>query len=156
MPRPTIGIERVVQAGLMQDKRGPPMEPSKSNYGKTALLASMSAAAGQKARSSWEAAAHSVLSQSRAVETKSCPRNAFLGLAYSGALVGVAQDKRRAIGLNGKYALTAVKVLRASPESHWDPKGLWKEVAGSNLKHNSQMHVVLALWNAQRIKGTAA
>ncbi|MCX8118907.1 MAG: hypothetical protein N3G78_13390, partial [Desulfobacterota bacterium] len=48
---------------------------------------------------------------------------------------------------NKQYALEAVNALRQKPELATDIMSLWKRVIrGGEKTHNSQMDVVIALW----------
>nr|WP_313637966.1 hypothetical protein [Paenibacillus sp.] len=50
--------------------------------------------------------------------------------------------------MNKTYAIQAVELLKANPELAKDKNELWRKVIkGVKKQHNSQMDVVLALWN---------
>src|SRR5579862_5565047 len=75
---------------------------------------------------------------------KCCPRGAFLGLCEEGLVIGVPQGTYTTSRSNKAYAISAVSLLRDSPELIDDLSELWRRV--SHKKHNQQMQVVAALW----------
>ena len=85
---------------------------------------------------------------------KGCPKEAFLGLASCGIILGVPSNTSINIGWNGVYAIAAAWILKNSNATRLRQKGdatqLWNQVLASfqlNSKtHNSQMDVVLELW----------
>jgi hypothetical protein len=82
-------------------------------------------------------------------QRKGCPKNAFLGICEEGLVRGVPKGNYtyRSDSLNKAYAVEAVELLRGNPLLANDKNGLWKEVMrGVKKQHNSQMDVVLALW----------
>lgn len=84
-------------------------------------------------------------------QRKGCPKNAFLGLCEEGLVGGIPMGNytHRSDSLNKAYAVQAVKLLKANPELANDKKRLWREVMnGVKKSHNSQMDVVLALWES--------
>lgn len=90
---------------------------------------------------------------------KICPREAFIGLAKSGLIIGYRSLMRIVIGWNGLYAIIAVTILRRSKAARLRKRGdsgiLWQAVLTAlgfkTIKHNSQMEVVLSLWAANLI-----
>jgi hypothetical protein len=87
-------------------------------------------------------------------QKKGCPKNAFLGLCEEGLVRGIPKGNYtyRSDSLNKTYAVQAVVSLKANPELVNDRNGLWKEVMkGVKKSHNSQMDVVLALWENELI-----
>ena len=86
---------------------------------------------------------------SESARDKGCPKGAFLGLAYAGALKGVSGRFADDGGDNGLYARKAWKALIASPDLASDRDALWKKACGSRtIGQNGQLDVVLALWGA--------
>ena len=134
------------------------MTPSESVYGRIAVLAAKKAAVGLDARAAWETTA-AALAQSPTVANKSCPKGAFLGLIYAGEVAGVPGDSSKISGVNGGHACAAVGLLRGTSLLGTDPAAVWQAVMkleGTQKKHNSQMHVVLALWNERMFVGQSA
>ncbi|MEK4453437.1 DUF6979 family protein [Paenibacillus sp. FSL L8-0506] len=98
----------------------------------------------------WNTAASDVFGEGTWAQRKGCPKNAFLGLCEEGLVRGIPKGNYtyRSESLNKAYALEAVELLKVSPLLANDRNGLWKEVMkGVKKSHNSQMDVVLALWN---------
>jgi hypothetical protein len=98
----------------------------------------------------WNTAASDVFGEGTWAQRKGCPKNAFLGLCEEGLIRGVPKGNYtyRSDSLNKAYAVEAVELLRVNPELANDRNGLWEEVMkGVKKSQNSQMDVVLALWN---------
>lgn len=101
-------------------------------------------------RDAWTAAARAIFPHSRSLQDKACPRGAFLGLCSAGLVRGVPKGEySRRPTSNGRYAVDAVQLLWANRELVDEgPEGLWLRVMDSVEKRsNSQMDVVLALWD---------
>jgi hypothetical protein len=86
-------------------------------------------------------------------QLKGCPKNAFLGLCEDGLIKGIPRGKYSRSVLNKHYAVTAIEFLREWKNSKLSPLDLWPAVLKkldehSKKQHNSQMNVVLALWDA--------
>jgi hypothetical protein len=47
---------------------------------------------------------------------------------------------------NKKYALKAIEVLKQNTQATFSPKELWEQLELGDKRSNSQMDVVLALW----------
>lgn len=103
----------------------------------------------------WRAAAREVFPTSAASQSKNCPKGAYLGLCEAGLVKGVASGDYTSSQRNKAYALEAVRLLRRKPELAKEPgaaNALWRLVLkGADKKPNSQMDVVLALWEAGQI-----
>ena len=83
---------------------------------------------------------------------KGCPKNSFLALCETGQIKGVQAGKYTRSRKNKSYALFALELLKQNPELANQPNKLWKLIPGCTGKvHNSQMDVVLALWNEKLI-----
>ncbi|SFD28293.1 DUF6979 family protein [Algibacter pectinivorans] len=122
---------------------------------KYGLAAKEAALIGGNPIEAWRAAVQNFDSES--AKLKGCPKNAFLGLCEAGLVKGIKSGSyftRKKENLNKKYAITAVNLLATNP--CLNKNELWKEVREKLVlgekKHNSQMDVVLALWNKKLIQ----
>jgi hypothetical protein len=105
-------------------------------------------------RAAWSMAAADIFGEGTSSQEKACPQNAFLGLCEEGLVKGFPSGTYTRSRKNKKYALEAVKILKRHPDWSTDRKRLWRAVMrGEQKKHNSQMDVVVALWNAGLIVG---
>ncbi|WP_339319345.1 hypothetical protein [Paenibacillus sp. FSL R10-2734] len=98
----------------------------------------------------WNKAASDMFGEGTSSQRKGCPKNTFLGLCEEGLIRGVPKGNYtyRSDSLNKTYAIQAVELLKANPELAKDKNELWRKVIkGVKKQHNSQMDVVLALWN---------
>lgn len=118
-----------------------------NNYGLAAKKASR--IAGDPIES-WKNSVDQIF-DSESSKLKACPKNAFLGLCEKGLIKGikaVSYFKNKKPNLNKKYAITSVNILKENPSL--SKKELWgkvkRKLALGNKKHNSQIDVVLALW----------
>lgn len=100
----------------------------------------------------WENAALSVFLTQSSSRVKDCPKSAFLGLCELGAVKGVAKGKYTSSVDNKKYAEDALSFLKQ--DSNLENKELWDLVINNKTpkQHNSQMNVVLALFNEGYLK----
>lgn len=94
-----------------------------------------------------------------AVQEKSCPSCAFLGLCEEGLIVDVRKGNYTRSKDNKAYAIEAVKILQQKPELVNDLRELWLGVLDvlkldRKKSHNHQMNVVAALWHAGLIVST--
>lgn len=126
------------------------------DYNKYGSVAKQAAEIGENPVDSWEQAASTYFS-SESSRQKACPRNAFLGLCEAGLVKGIKVGvylKNKNENLNKKYAIAAVEKLKENPNV--SKNELWDEVreklALGEKAHNSQMDVVLALWQNNLIK----
>ena len=98
----------------------------------------------------WRLAAEKAFPDKIESQKKGCPRNAFLGLCSMGKVKGIKEGDYTSSELNKLYALTALDILAANRNQHFTPAELWSAVLKKlNIRtkvHNSQMNVVLALW----------
>lgn len=95
----------------------------------------------------WDRAAEKVFPTQLAARAKSCPRRAFIALAKSLLVDGIPAPDGATGSKNGTYALEAAQALRQNPELINSKADLWARTSGAGKKHNSQMDVVVALWN---------
>lgn len=117
-------------------------------YGKTAEIATKLLISGKVNTpiEAWELAVSQVFPDSEASRSKSCPKNSFLGLCEDGYVLGAEQGRYTRSKKNKDYAVKAVKLLNSNPALN--EKELWESVIDEpDKKHNSQMDVVMTLWN---------
>ena len=101
----------------------------------------------------WKITALDVFPNNVSSQVKSCPRNTFLGLCEDGLVKGVIEGSYTRSIKNKVYAIRALSLLKETPSLVNNKSVLWdKVVNGANKQSNSQMDVVLALWNNQLIK----
>ena len=75
------------------------------------------------------------------------PAGAFLSLCEEGLVKGIPEGRYTSSRDNKDYAVRAAALLMEGKQS-WSTTALWREVTNEPEKvHNSQMDVVLALWN---------
>lgn len=84
---------------------------------------------------------------SKSAQEKSCPKGTFLGLCEEGLVKGIPKGNYTKSVKNKNYALKAVAILKQNTETTFSPKELWEKLELGDKKHNSQMDVVLALWD---------
>ncbi|SFS79196.1 DUF6979 family protein [Lutibacter maritimus] len=116
-----------------------------NKYGKAAIKSVDLINLGKTPAEAWEIATLEIFGESTSA-IKSCPKSTFLGLCEDGLVKGISKGKYTKSAKNKAYALKAVQVLKKS-NLEIQPTALWNEIQNKNIQHNSQMHVVLALWN---------
>ncbi len=120
------------------------------NYGLAAVLAVGLINSGRASSpiEAWKSATSEIFGQGTSGQAKGCPKNTFLGLCEDGLVKGVAPDRYNTrISKNKEYAVQAVKLLRDNPDLASSKVALWTMVADAGRVHNSQMDVVISLWN---------
>ena len=125
------------------------------SYKEVALTAVQLCGKGHLPDEAWKKAAAKIFPLSDSSQKKSCPRNAFLGLAGLGNITNLNQGNYTRSVDNKRYAETAVRILKANASKTFSAKELWEEVQKVlciTKKHNGQMDVVLALWENDLIK----
>lgn len=128
-------------------------EPLMNKYGVVALKAVKLIEMGKHTEplATWNVVASEVFGVGSSSQRKGCPKNAFLGLCEAGMVKGIKEGnyaKRSTSQKNKDYAVRAVQLLKEEPELVDNKSRLWSDVIGGvHLAHNSQMDVVLALWN---------
>lgn len=125
-----------------------------NRYGEAALMATrQGSSADSNPIARWESAMEKLYPTSTAARKKSCPRGAFLGLCEEGLVKGIPAGVYKASKDNKAYAVRAVALLTEGTQ-HWSTSALWRAVTnGGKNTHDSQMDVVLALWNNDLIAG---
>ena len=102
--------------------------------------------------SAWKAAVEKIFPDSSSSREKSCPRGAFLGLCSDGLVSGVPSGEYTRSRDNRQYARDAVRLIRQKPSLADTPVQLWGRVMrGEEKVENSQMDVVISLWQAGAI-----
>ena len=118
-----------------------------NQYGKVALIV---AKTNGNPKDNWVKAVQKVFPDSKSSQKKNCPKSAFLGLCKEGLVKGIAKGKYTRSRDNKAYAEKAIEILRSSPKATYTPNELWAKVKTElfikKKAHNSQMDVVLALW----------
>ena len=124
-------------------------------YGDVAVGATELARGGLQPSEAWEEATRTIFPHSQSLQDKGCPRGAFLGLCEDGRVAGVPAGTYTRSRDNKGYALRAVELLAAEPGlADAGPKALWERVMDGQPKaYNSQMDVVLALWQRGLLAG---
>ena len=131
---------------------GGSQESGGNKYGQAAIRA-VERCRGPGARltppEAWESATTELFGAGTPAQRKGCPKGAFLGLCQAGYVVGVPSGDYCRSVKNRDYAVAAAELLAREPQLAEDCVRLWQRVLGGVTKqHNSQMHVVLALWRS--------
>ena len=96
----------------------------------------------------WQKATVELFGQGTSGQIKGCPKGAFLGLCEEGLIEGIEPGIYTRSQKNKKYAIRAVAILKQCPSLSSNPDRLWSDVLDGEPKtHNSQMDVVVSLWN---------
>ncbi|TXD53640.1 MULTISPECIES: DUF6979 family protein [unclassified Polaribacter] len=93
------------------------------------------------------ARAATAIFETKSSQEKSCPKNTFLGLCELGLVKGIPKGNYTKSVKNKEYALQAVEILKWAETKTFTPKELWAALNPGDKRSNSQMEVVLALWN---------
>jgi hypothetical protein len=125
-----------------------------NRYGEAALMAALQGApADINPIARWESAMEKLYPTSAAARKKGCPRGAFLGLCEEGLVKGIPAGRYTTSRDNKAYAVRAVALLTEGTQLR-STSALWRAVTnGAEKAHNSQMDIVLALWNNDLIVG---
>jgi hypothetical protein len=100
-------------------------------------------------REAWNLATSEIFGKGTSSQLKGCPRSTFLGLCEEGYIKGVALGNYHLKSTKNKeYGIRAVALIEKDPSLVHDVNQLWGKVVGGEGKaHNSQMDVVVSLWN---------
>jgi hypothetical protein len=125
-----------------------------NRYGEAALMAARQpASTGGTPEERWDNSMNKLYPTSSAARNKACPRGAFLGLCEEGLVKGIPAGSYTKSRADKQYAVRAVTLLTEATQ-HWSRTSLWRAVTnGAEMTENSQMDVVLALWNNDFILG---
>lgn len=105
----------------------------------------------------WDTATTELFGVGTPAQQKGCPKGAFLGLCQVGYVAGIPGGSYSRSVKNSAYAVRAAELLAREPALATNWAELWRRVlAGVTKQHNSQMHVVTALWNSGLLSGPAA
>lgn len=115
-----------------------------NQYGKVAIIV---AKENGNPKDNWKAEVKNAFPNSKSSQKKSCPKSAFLGLCEDGYVKGVPKGNYTKSIKNKEYAINAIKIIKNNPNKTFTPKKLWEKLNLGDKRHNSQMDVVLALWN---------
>lgn len=117
-----------------------------SKYGIVAVEAVKITQSGINPCDAWKLAVKNNFSNSSSIN-KSCPKNAFLGLAENGCIKGIPSGNYTKSKDNKLYALNALSLLKQNSLLIGNKKELWSKSCNSTEKtHNGQMDVVIELW----------
>ncbi|RED42627.1 hypothetical protein DFQ10_10834 [Winogradskyella eximia] len=116
-----------------------------NKYGLVAIDAVKTIAQFPSPNEAWDSACMNFFN-SNTSQSKSCPKNAFLGLCEEGLIRDIEKGNYTRSKLNKSYALKALEVLRKNNNLVFTPKELWKELKLEEKIYNSQLDVVIALW----------
>jgi hypothetical protein len=94
----------------------------------------------------WSRSAKEVFPLSKSSQEKSCPKGTFLGLCEEGLVKGIPKGNYTKSVKNKEYALKAIEILKQNSQTTFLPKELWGKLELGGKRSNSQMDVVLALW----------
>jgi hypothetical protein len=95
----------------------------------------------------WETATTELFGAGTPAQKKGCPKGAFLGLCQAGYVSGIPKGDYTRSEMNREYAVDATELLAVEPQLADNWPELWKRVLnGVSKQHNSQMQVVIALW----------
>lgn len=82
---------------------------------------------------------------------KGCPRLAFIGLCENNLIKGVEVKNSYKETLNKDYAVKAVEILKEK-DKQYTARELWEAIGNTEKRHNSQINIVLALWEKGMIR----
>ena len=116
-----------------------------NKYGQTALKAAQNYNSSESVVEFYERAA-SEMFNTKSSQEKSCPKGTFLGLCEEGLVKGIPKGNYTKSVKNKGYTLKAISILKANPKTSYTSKELWEKLELGDKRHNSQMDVVLALW----------
>jgi hypothetical protein len=116
-----------------------------NKYGETAINSVHNFKDSYSITEIWSRSAKEVFDTNSAQE-KGCPKNTFLGLCEEGLVNGIPKGNYTKSVKNKEYALKAVTILKQNTQTTFTPKELWDKLELGDKRSNSQMDVVLALW----------
>lgn len=97
----------------------------------------------------WDKATSEIFGNNTTSQKKSCPKNTFLAICETGRIEGVKPGNYSKSKKNKFYAVEGLKLLEQNKEFMDNRMKLWKTIPDcSTLTYNSQMDVVIALYNS--------
>ena len=121
-----------------------------SKYRIVAVEAAYAASKGMHPLDAWNASAAKVFKNNLSCISKGCPKSTFLSLAQLGVILGIKPGEYTQSIENKKYADSALKLLHENSSWSNNSLKLWERIMnGVEKKHNSQMDVVIGLWQAK-------
>jgi hypothetical protein len=122
-----------------------------NKYGLTAIKSVQNYRDSYSIEELWSRAAKEVF-ETKSSQEKGCPKNTFLALCEEGLVKGIPKGNYTKSEKNKSYALNTVAILKNNPNNSFTPKELWDKLELGDKRSNSQMDVVLALWENGLIK----
>ncbi|GLB51338.1 hypothetical protein NBRC110019_03770 [Neptunitalea chrysea] len=123
--------------------------PNYNEYGEVAINVAKTKGNPEE---NWKAEVKKDFFDSISSQKKNCPKSAFLGLCEKGLVKGIPEGKYTRSIDNKAYAVKAIDILKSNTKTTYTPKELWEELNLGDKRPNSQMDVVLALWENGLIK----
>lgn len=123
------------------------MKSKINKYGLTALKSVQKYKSSYSIMEIWSRSAKEVFPNSKSSQEKGCPKGTFLGLCEAGLVKGIPKGEYTRSVKNKEYALQAIEILKWADNKTYTSKELWIELNLGDKRSNSQMDVVLALWN---------
>ena len=118
-----------------------------NKYGQTALKAVQNYKSSYAITEIYARAAKEIF-DTKSSQEKGCPKGTFLGLCEEGLVKGIPRGNYTKSVKNKEYALQAIEILKWADNKIYTPKELWAELNLGDKRPNSQMDVVLALWES--------
>ena len=124
-----------------------------NKYGQAAIKAAEPSELRNFPIEAWEKATFEIFGDLPS-QKKGCPKSTFLALAEKGLVKNILPGSITKAKENKEYALKAIYILieNSKQPSSLSSIELWYKVQNIDKKYNSQMDVVLALWNNNLIK----
>ena len=116
-----------------------------TKYGFATIRALQLSINGKPPEDAWKQATSEIFPNSPTSQDKGCPKSAFLGLCQEGYVKGIPPRRCTHSLDNSRYAVKAAVLLKADPSLSKNKTILWSKIV-QDKKHNSQLDVVLALW----------
>jgi hypothetical protein len=116
-----------------------------NKYGVTAIKSAKNFKEAYSIIEIWSRSAKEVF-ETKSAQEKGCPKNTFLGLCEEGLVKGIPKGNYTKSVKNKEYATRAVAILKQNTQTTLSPKELWEKLELGDKRSNSQMDVVLALW----------
>ena len=95
-------------------------------------------------KSEWDKSMMEMYPNQEPARTKSCPRNAFLGLCESGMVAGISKESY-GVSEGNRNKRYAVKAAHLVLDGQTDKKAIWESVREKAKTPNSQVDIVLAI-----------